>query len=124
MGLFRKTVISGGKRYTSTGAEANYNEALSICSNAGGRLATPRDSSENDVILSIRNYYNGNVYLGINSLLSQGVFRYLNGDTISYTNWSPAEPNNLASELCVEMYNTGKWNNKKCERTSLVICEI
>ena len=42
-------------------------------------------------------------------------WRYLDGTSMTYSNWSPGEPN-YSFEDCVVMYNNdeGSWNNGDC----------
>lgn len=50
-----------------------------------------------------------------------------NNKLATYTNWAPAEPNNVASaESCIQFYeiSTGlKWNDVRCDEVFYFICE-
>ncbi|XP_069835333.1 pulmonary surfactant-associated protein D-like [Dendropsophus ebraccatus] len=116
--------IVGDKIYVSDGTQGNYNAAKSACTNAGGQMASPQNNDENQAVLVIRNQYGVAAWLGMNDIVTEGSFRYPNGNPIIYLNWSPGEPNNLGDEDCVEMYDNGKWNDKSCGDNRLVICEF
>ncbi|XP_053307079.1 pulmonary surfactant-associated protein D-like [Spea bombifrons] len=123
--VFAKRKSSGDKIYMVYDLELSYGEAVQICSKAGGQLASPQNSAENDAVLAISLEKNTIPYLGINDIELEGSFRYPNGQVIGYSNWYPGEPNdNLRVEDCVTMYNTGKWNDSNCDKTRLVICEF
>ncbi|KAM4702869.1 uncharacterized protein WCC33_011405 [Rhinophrynus dorsalis] len=123
--LFSKGTSTTDKLFVTNAMEANYNDAKSTCSKAGGQLASPMNSEENQAVLKIVLQYKKNAFLGINDIQTEGTFRYPNGAIISYSNWKIGEPNNeFGVEDCVEMYNTGKWNDKKCEEKRLMICEF
>ncbi|XP_018413317.1 PREDICTED: pulmonary surfactant-associated protein D-like [Nanorana parkeri] len=116
---------SGDKIYTSNGDQTTYNDARATCFNAGGQVVSPRNSAENKAALSIRNQYVINAFMGINDIQTEGTFRYPDGNVISYSQWSPGEPNNeYGVEDCVELRKDGTWNDKSCEEKCLVICEF
>ncbi|XP_040177000.1 pulmonary surfactant-associated protein D-like [Rana temporaria] len=125
-GLPKGRAISGKKIYISDGTTATYDEAITICKKAGGQLATPQNSAENNAIFTIRNQFSIYAVLGMNDKQKQGTFRYLNGAVISYQNWDSGEPNNYRgiNEDCVEMRESGGWNDYPCESQKLVICEF
>ncbi|XP_069812456.1 pulmonary surfactant-associated protein D [Dendropsophus ebraccatus] len=122
-GFFKGVRVVGDKFYVSDGTQTTYEGAKSACANAGGQLASPQNSDENQAVLVIRNQYGVAPYLGINDILTEGTFRYSTGNGLIYTNWFSGEPNNLGDEDCVEMYDNGKWNDKSCGEKRLVICE-
>jgi len=89
-----------------TAAEENAARAF------GGHLVTINDSAENGYVLS--NFANasgsGRVWLGLNDAKTEGTFVYTSGQTPSYTNWEPGEPNNVNDEDYVAMYSgNGRW---------------
>ncbi|XP_053305838.1 pulmonary surfactant-associated protein D-like isoform X1 [Spea bombifrons] len=123
--VFTKGTSSGNKIYISNNLEVTYREAVQICSKAGGQLPSPKNKAENDAVLAIALEKKKRPFLGINDIQVEGSFRYPNGQLIGYSNWEPGEPNDdLGVEDCVEMYDTGKWNDKNCEEKRLVICEF
>ncbi|XP_056423932.1 pulmonary surfactant-associated protein D-like [Hyla sarda] len=122
--LYKGVKIAGDKIYISDGTQAVYDVAKSTCTMAGAQLASPQNSDENQAVLAIRTQYGVSPFLGINDIMTEGTFRYSNGEVISYTNWAPNEPNQSGAENCVEMYETGKWNDRSCGEKRLVICEF
>ncbi|XP_053548060.1 pulmonary surfactant-associated protein D isoform X2 [Bombina bombina] len=122
--LFSRGSRTAGKFFVTNGVEAKYNDAKSTCSSAGGQLASPRNVEENQAVLSIVLLYNKAPFLGINDIQTEGSFRYPSGEVISYNNWNTREPNNDSDEDCVEMFTSGKWNDKNCEERRLIICEF
>ncbi|XP_063819488.1 pulmonary surfactant-associated protein D-like [Pseudophryne corroboree] len=123
--FFKGRATSGEKIYVSNGDKANYNDGKMACAKKGGQLASPRNVNENQAVLAISLEYSFPPFLGINSMQTKGTFRYLSGEIITYSNWSPGEPNNdKGVESCVEMYTNGKWNDKNCKEKRLTICEF
>uniref|UniRef100_A0A8D2QUG2 C-type lectin domain-containing protein n=1 Tax=Zosterops lateralis melanops TaxID=1220523 RepID=A0A8D2QUG2_ZOSLA len=41
-----------------------------------------------------------------------------------YTNWYSNEPSGRGEEECVEMYTDGTWNDKKCSKSHLIVCQF
>ncbi|XP_063291149.1 pulmonary surfactant-associated protein D-like [Pelobates fuscus] len=123
--VFSKGANSHDKIYITNGQEATYNEGKAICSSAGGQLASPTNAEENRVILAVAQQNKKIPYLGINDIQTEGTFRYPNGVRISYSNWKVREPNDLNGiEDCVEMLDSGLWNDRICTEKRLVICEF
>ncbi|XP_056423934.1 pulmonary surfactant-associated protein D-like [Hyla sarda] len=122
--LYRGVKLAGDKIYISDDTQAVYDVAKSTCTMAGAQLASPQNNDENQAVLTIRTQYGVSPYLGINDIMTEGTYRLPNGNVISYTNWAPNEPNQGAGEDCVEMYDTGKWNDRSCGEKRLVICEF
>ncbi|XP_053307084.1 pulmonary surfactant-associated protein D-like [Spea bombifrons] len=122
---FSRGTFSGRKIYMTNGVFMNYKEGVQTCTKAGGQLASPQNQAENDAVLALSLENKKSPFLGINDFHVEGTFRYPNGEVISYTNWSPSEPNDQqGNEDCVEMYDDGKWNDKNCHEKQLIICEF
>ncbi|XP_040177029.1 pulmonary surfactant-associated protein D-like [Rana temporaria] len=124
--FFKGRAKSGDKIYLSDGEQGNFENARERCTKAGGQMASPTNAEENEAIRFIINQYNVDSYLGINELEELGTYRYPGGLAISFTNWNVNEPNNFEGrqENCVEMQNTGRWNDIVCASTRLIICEF
>ncbi|KAJ8307067.1 hypothetical protein KUTeg_015151 [Tegillarca granosa] len=73
------------------------------------------------------------VWIGLNDLATNRNFKWVDGTTVTYTNWAPTEPNNFfgAPEDCVMMYTSGcaksgwtckegMWNDATCDTTSVI----
>ncbi|XP_068111962.1 uncharacterized protein [Hyperolius riggenbachi] len=114
------------KYFVSTGGQANYHDAINICAKLGGQLATPRNAEENAAVLKVRGKSRTHAWLGINKIRTKPTFKYISYEPLTYTNWGPGEPNNYLGrgEDCVEMWETGKWNDNVCNNRDLVICEF
>lgn len=123
--FFKGATIAGDKIYVTNGEETNYNDAKTTCTNEGGQLASPQNIMENSAVQKLSTRYKLAPFLGINDLVAEGSFRYPDGKVIGFSNWKEKEPNNrLGVEDCVEMLDTGEWNDTNCNKKLLVICEI
>ncbi|KAM5141340.1 uncharacterized protein ACMZJ9_015084 [Mantella aurantiaca] len=116
---------ANNKIYVINEVEVTYSVARVSCAKAGGQLAMPQTAAENEAIFSICGPAKQHTFMGINDLQTEGVFRYLSGEDITYSNWGPGEPNNvLNNEHCVEMREAGKWNDENCSSKRFYVCEF
>ncbi|KAM5141290.1 pulmonary surfactant-associated protein D-like [Mantella aurantiaca] len=125
--LFHGGKQAGEKVFVTNGIEENFENAQKTCKEAGGNLATPRNAAENSATQEILNTKGETIkaYLGISDLQVEGIFKYLTGEKMTFTNWNLGEPNNSKdNEDCVEIQDNGKWNDIPCNLLRLVICEF
>nr|XP_033798676.1 pulmonary surfactant-associated protein D-like [Geotrypetes seraphini] len=114
----------GSKLFVTDGLEYDYETARRVCSRAGGLVAAPRTADENHALQEIVSKHDKRAFLGITDI-QIGTFQYSTGETITYTNWYPSEPNNIkGAEYCVELRSDGKWNDIICTKKKLLICEF
>jgi hypothetical protein len=73
----------------------------------GGHLVTITTSGENSFIFNI--WPSG--WIGLTDEVTEGVWRWVTGETYSYTSWNPGEPNNSGNEDYVQFVGGGKWND-------------
>ncbi|KAG9466814.1 hypothetical protein GDO78_016033, partial [Eleutherodactylus coqui] len=125
--LFHGGKQSGDKVFVTNGLEENFENSQKTCKEAGGVLATPRNAAENSAAQEILHTKgeSAKAFLGISDLQVEGIFRYISGEKILFTNWNLGEPNNSKdNEDCVEVQDNGKWNDIPCNLLRLVICEF
>jgi len=96
-------------------------EAVSL----GGDLVTINDAAENAWVFAQFGAFGGvdrNLWIGLNDVAVEGTFVWSNGEPVTFTNWSPGEPNNSfngATEQYVHMWAAnqnfsrpeGRWND-------------
>ncbi|XP_073453316.1 pulmonary surfactant-associated protein D-like [Aquarana catesbeiana] len=122
--FFKGRARSGDKIYLSDGGQGSFTDARERCTDAGGQIASPKNADENEAVLSITNHFDALAFLGINKLESDGTYKCLSGDEISYTNWKIDAPSNDQDTHCLELQRTGKWNEIACQLKRLIICEF
>lgn len=94
--------------YYYSNAGANATVAMQNAIDKGGHLVTITSQAENDFIDSKV----GSIWIGLNDAATEGVFAWVNGEAVSYTNWNGGEPNDYGSgEDYAEMISSGKWND-------------
>ncbi|XP_015271968.1 PREDICTED: pulmonary surfactant-associated protein D-like [Gekko japonicus] len=114
--------IVGNKAFVTSGYEGNFDDLRQRCLQAGGQL---EKKTENAAIQQIAIIHKKAVFLGINDIQTEGRFKHLNGDDVTYSNWQLGEPNNdKGAENCVEIFVNGKWNDRFCGENRLILCEF
>ncbi|XP_051837962.1 pulmonary surfactant-associated protein D-like isoform X2 [Antechinus flavipes] len=123
--LFPSGRAVGVNIFKTSGFEGNFKKALQSCRQAGGEVASPRSAAENTAVQEIVTIYNKAAFLGMTDSQTEGKFIYPTGEPLGYSNWAPGEPNNdQDKEDCIETYTNGKWNDKSCEESRLIICQF
>jgi hypothetical protein len=105
-GFTNQQNYNGHSYYRSTGT-AIWTTARTNCSNMGGHLVTITSSAEQSFIYNL--WPSG--WIGLTDEVSEGTWRWVTGETYSYSNWNPGEPNNAGNEDYVQFVSNGKWND-------------
>lgn len=128
-----KTVVSKGHIYELYDKPTSWETAKLVCENKGGHLATITSSEEQKVIESLIRYGKRTFYnVGATNLENINEWKWVTGESMSYTNWAIGEPNNVANiERYLSVFNNenylAQWNDTTNASTSGVsngfICE-
>jgi len=105
-GFTNQQNYNGHSYYRSTG-NAYWLDAKSNCIAMGGHLVTVTSSGENSFIYNL--WPSG--WIGLTDEVTEGTWRWVTGETYSYTSWNPGEPNNAGNEDYVQFVGSGKWND-------------
>ncbi len=105
-GFTSQNNYNGHSYYRSTGS-AFWLTAKSNCEAMGGHLVTVTTSAENSFIFGL--WPSG--WIGLTDEITEGTWRWVTGETYSYTSWNPGEPNNAGNEDYVQFVGGGKWND-------------
>ena len=100
---------------------SSWTDAEAKCQSLGGHLVTINDAAENTFVF---NTFTANVgdragiWIGLNDVAVEGTFVWSSGESSTYTNFGPREPNNAAaSEDYVHIFwksdsrPNGSWND-------------
>jgi len=105
-GFTNQQNYNGHSYYRSTGS-AFWLTAKSNCEAMGGHLVTVTTSGENSFIFGI--WPSG--WIGLTDEVTEGTWKWVTGETYSYTSWNAGEPNNAGNEDYVQFVGGGKWND-------------
>ena len=97
---------NGHSYYRSTGS-AFWTDARTACTNMGGYLVTVTSAAENNFIFNL--WPSG--WIGLTDEVTEGTWRWVTGETYSYSSWNPGEPNNAGNEDYIQFVGGGKWND-------------
>jgi hypothetical protein len=106
VGFTNQQNYNGHSYYRSTGS-AFWSTAKTNCSNMGGHLVTVTTSAENSFIFGL--WPSG--WIGLTDEVNEGTWRWVTGESYSYTSWNAGEPNNAGNEDYVQFVGGGKWND-------------
>ncbi|XP_075433420.1 hepatic lectin-like isoform X1 [Ascaphus truei] len=104
----------------STGS-LTWEEARNDCVRQDSILLVFTDKKEMDALLPVLGLLNR--WIGLR--LDNNVWKWLDGTFLTFTNWSPNEPNNAAgNEKCTEILSgSGTWNDCNCANKNDYICK-
>ena len=107
---------------TTTGT---WQEAQAQAQSLGGNLVTVNNQGEQDWLVTT---FGGSerLWIGFTDEVTEGQFKWVNGETSTYTNWFPGEPNDYGNEDYVEINfgGAGKWNDLSSTSSLRGIVEI
>jgi len=105
-GFTSQNNYNGHSYYRSTGS-AYWTQAKSNCDAMGGHLVTVTTSAENNFLYNL--WPSG--WIGLTDEVTEGTWKWVTGETYSYTSWNGGEPNNAGNEDYVQFVSGGKWND-------------
>ena len=121
-GFFYMGSLNGHDYYCSTSV-ANWPTAKLNCELNGGYLAVINSEEENTFLADLLNLHSA--WIGLSDSQQEGVFEWVDGELLSYTNWYPGQPNNYNNiQDYVELLNDGQWNDQYNHYTLEYIMEI
>ncbi|QHI35860.1 hypothetical protein IMCC3317_12080 [Kordia antarctica] len=106
------TTINGKAYYlsdTSFFPQDAFNDAIA----QNGFVGTIRNATDNALITEAVNRVGGagDLLIGYNDVATEGNFVWQSGDTATYNNWNPGEPNNAGNEDYTVSQSSGGWND-------------
>ena len=128
-------LLYNGSQYILFDISLPWHYAQEYCESIGGNLAVITSQEENAVIQELISKGNKQGYwLGANDTETEGVWKWVTGETFSYTDWYADNPNNGGDHehyLEIRKDYGNQWNDDtldKFQRAALVtegfICEI
>jgi hypothetical protein len=73
----------------------------------GGHLVTITSSGEQSFLYAL--WPSG--WIGLTDEVTEGTWKWVTGETYSYSNWNSGEPNNSGNEDYVQFVSSGRWND-------------
>lgn len=102
-----------------------FPEAKADCEARGGHLVTITSGAENNFVSSLAG--TNTIWLGLTDSeaygASEGNWKWVTGESFTYSHWNSGEPNNLYDEDFVNMYSNGYWNDLDPGYKRYYVCE-
>ena len=99
-----------GKSYLLSSA-GTWTQAQAQAVSFGGNLVTVNDAPENQFL--VNTFGTEQLWIGLTDEVVEGQFKWVNGEAVTYTNWSPGAPDNSGNEdyVQINLDNVGRWND-------------
>ena len=103
--------------------QKNYLDSLLACNVEGATLASVTNETEQNAMFLMAG--SGATWTGLSDILDEGVYSWMDGSLLDYTNWNNGQPNNRdGNQHCVYMRGSdGKWDDIVCKRKEPFICQ-
>jgi hypothetical protein len=88
-----------------------WTDALTITQQNNGHLLTVADSTENARIGVTAALAKGEMWIGFTDTATEGYWRWVTGEPVTFTAWKSGEPNNSGGEDYAVILPTGQWND-------------
>lgn len=92
-----------------------WEEAQAYCQARGGHLAVINDAAENTALFNyMKSQGYDSAYFGLSDAAQEDNWQWVDGSSLTYTNWASGEPNNEGGEdyaMFYHKFTDGKWND-------------
>lgn len=118
-----------GHYYQLIEVDMTWEEAVAYCQELGGYMATISSDEENEFLYEmLQESPYSDAYFGYTDVQEEGVWKWVNGEETTYTNWQDGEPNdeNGIEEYAMFYHMTGnsRWNDGSFQGVNeVIICE-
>merc|ERR1712243_255100 len=113
----------GSKCVKVVAGPANYLDAITGCITEGATLATIESQAEQDAVYALTG--DAGAWIGLADFLDEGVFSWVDGTAVGFTNWRNNQPNNgNNNQHCTWIRPDGEWDDVTCKRTMAYVCQM
>jgi hypothetical protein len=117
-------VLFNSHCYRFTSRSADWLTSSAEAHAAGGYLTSIGSAVENAFLFSTFGSQVGDFWIGLNDIANEGTYLWDSGETVTYTNWHPFEPNNSNNEDAVHFCcGDGTWNDNNVFYQTLGVIE-
>ncbi|XP_072249462.1 C-type mannose receptor 2-like [Leuresthes tenuis] len=113
------TFTSSSYTYILVKRNSTWDYAADYCTEKYISFVTIKDGIFNERLQSFWKY-TGKVWIGL--LESPSKWTWLNGESALSFNWGSLQPDNVLSDLCVAITDTGEWYNHNCLKLKQSVC--
>merc|ERR1712166_1375694 len=103
---------------------ASVKVANARCQKMGMKLAHPNKKQNAHLAKMLKKANVGAAWIGLNDMRKEGSYKWMGvAKGNNFRSWNKGEPNNVRNEDCVEMFQSGKWNDLKCATKRHFFCQ-
>lgn len=107
-----ETITYNGNEYILYSGTVDTKYAAEYCKSVGGHLATITSQDENDAITEMLLGYNAAFWIDGSDSDSEGVWKFSDGQAMTYFNWQSGEPNNCYdNQDYIRLCSDGSWDD-------------
>ncbi|EFP04357.1 CRE-CLEC-149 protein [Caenorhabditis remanei] len=116
-------VMNNDVEYFLIQREESWYTASEKCIGYGAHLASVHSRLDNGLLAKLIPA-NETVWIGVNDIQKENVFRNTDGTPVDFLRWAQKQPNNEEhNENCVEVDHNGYWNDKLCIIMRPFVCK-
>merc|ERR1712166_70402 len=116
--------VSAGNPLMLIKKSMNVKDANAECKRMGMKLAHPDKKQNAELANMLKKANVGAAWIGLNDQKKEGSWKWMGvAKGNKFLSWNKGEPNNYNTENCVEMYQSGKWNDLKCATKRPFFCQ-
>lgn len=118
-----------GACYSVSKTTGNIFESADNCAQVDSALAAIESEAENRWVfeyLRIHGKSSADMWIGLNDVVQEGVYQWLDGTNSTFTAWGSGSPNNYGSyQHCaiIDVSTMGKWNDWVCSDKFYALCK-
>jgi len=113
-----------GSCYQASASVLNWDDAVSYCNDLDAQLTSIHSSDENNFINENVRVSSTNHLIGLNDIDEEGVYQWVDGTPVNYTNFKAGEPNNFGNREHIGVLTRfGTWNDADQDKTFYAICK-
>ena len=103
-------IIYNGHKYKLFTPPMTWDKAKANCEAQGGHLVAISSQEENNFVNQLAGFQN--IWIGLTDEIHEGSWQWVNGESLTYTNWDSEEPNDDDIGEDYGMMNSdGSWND-------------
>ncbi|MEO1622807.1 MAG: LamG-like jellyroll fold domain-containing protein, partial [Cyanobacteria bacterium J06632_3] len=118
--------VENGSRYLLTDPAMSWIEAQAYAESLGGNLVTINNAEEEEWLQDTFGISQG-FWIGFTDQAVEGEWQWISGETVTYTNWNPGQPNNSGGDQDYARMNhptNNLWDDESNTRQLYGIVEI
>nr|CCP50119.1 MRC1L-E [Gallus gallus] len=112
---------SDGISYSVIHSKMNWEEAQQSCNSNASELASILDPYSQSLLFLIAQEYGQPMWIGLNSYMTEGKYRWIDRWRLVYSKWSSGEPKQTLA--CVYLDTDGTWKTASCKEKLFSICK-